>query len=171
MKKFIFPSLILVLISVISLFFKSPDDQQIPGYLIIFFAILTFVSLVFIVRRYKNVYEKGTITFGKAFRYGVLVSLLYTVIWAVTYFVYLKLNEESFKRAMDTALNKMQAQRLDGYTSAGNEKRMNSIFALMSNPIIATSFTLIWTFLCSIFYSLIAAAIVKSKPEESRDTN
>lgn len=170
MKKIVLPSFGLVVISFIPMiFFRDENTWAVSGYIRLCEIILSFITLLFIVNRYKNVYMAGSITFGKAFGYGFKVALCYALMGGVIYFIYLKINEDSFLKSVDNAIEKVKQQRLEteGVTSASMEKRMNSMFAFMINPFVVSVLMLIGLLFYGTIYALISAAILKSKKETS----
>ncbi len=167
MKKFILPSLILVVISFIPLLFKDPVTGMTPGYINWSDNLITFLIILLVVRRYKLVYFNGSISFGNAFKYGLKISLCYAVIASIVFLIYAKINEDSLLKEMKNAFEIIQEKQMEtqGSSSASNEKIMNTMFSALSNPYIMSVMKLLGALIYGLICSLISAAILKSKTE------
>lgn len=167
MKKIILPALILALISFTSYLFKNPETMQIPPIINWSFVLLTFIVLLWAVRRYKSVHSNGSISFAKAFNYGFKITLGYALISSIGYFIFIKINADSVSKFTETVIKNAHEKSLEtqGTVSASQEKRFNNVFAYMNNPYILSGLAIISSLFSGTIYSLIAAAIVKNKTE------
>ncbi len=171
MKKFIFPSLILVFLFSIVLLFRNSETLQAPAYIRWGHLVIDFLTTFLIIRRYKIIYSNNVIQFGDAFKYGLKITFFYAVFTTIIYFFYIKLNEDSFRRAMEAQMKAQMEMRLemDGSLSASMEKTMKTMFTIMCNPFVVTGITFISSLIGGIIYSLISAAILKSKTVETEN--
>lgn len=169
MKKFLLPSLILALISTIPfLLFKNSETGEISMYISLSSYLLLLLTFLFAVRRYKLIYSGGVIAFGKAFKYAFKVTLCHALIVSVVFFIYAKFNESSLMTQMTNQMNVVQEQQVatQGYVSANYEKTMSTVVSLYCNPFVLSGMTFLSTLIWGAIFSIISAAIVKSKPED-----
>lgn len=168
MKKILLPSIILALISLIPFLFKDPVTGIIPSYISLSSELFLFLIMLYIVRRYKFIYSNGMISFGKAFKYAFKVSLSYALIGSVIFFVYAKFNEDSLLQEMKNIMKTAQEQKIEtqGYVSANYEKTITTMVSIISNPFVISGITFIGSLFWGVIFSLISAAIVKSKTED-----
>lgn len=172
MKKYILPSLVLASVFVIVLLLRDPETQKTPSYVTLGNILLSLTITFLIIRRYKLVYSNNILSFGEAFKYGLKVTLCYATITAVIYFIYLQFNMDSFIRAMETQVKLEQERTLEwtGEHSASQEKAMKTMFTIMSNPFVLGGVTFIGSVFSGLIYSLISAAILKSKTKNQESS-
>ena len=126
--------------------------------------ILSF-SLIFVgIKQYRDNYSDGVITFGKAFKIGLLISLvgstLYVLLWLISYYFFFPDFAGKY-----TAL--MQAQmKADGASAAAISREMadmSKYFAWYKNPLFNILITYSEILPVGLVMALIAAAVLKRK--------
>ncbi len=163
-KKFILPSFILALSAFISALFKPPFASDYHYINWILFAV-SFAIMFLLIKRYKEIYSNGVINFKQAFGYGFKISLCYTVLLAIAYFTYFKLNEQDCLKNINAVveLTKQNNIETSGTPSAKQEKTMNMVFRFISNPYVSTISAFLNNLFWGVVYSLISAGIIKTK--------
>jgi len=126
--------------------------------------ILSF-SLIFVgIKQYRDNYNQGTITFGKAFKTGLYIALvastLYVAVWLVSYYFF-------FPNFMGKYTTLMKAQMVaDGKSPAEIGKEMTDMASfgnLYKNPFYNILITYSEILPVGIVVSLIAAGILRKK--------
>jgi len=165
MKKILLPSISLAIISTVPFLFKEPITGIVPAYIGLSSYLILFLVMLYTVRWYKFKYSNGLISFGKAFKYAFKVTLCYALIGSVIFFVYAKFNEDSLLQEMTNIMKTAQEQKIEtqGYVSANYEKTISSMVSIISNPFVISGITFIGYLFWGVIFSLISAAIVKSK--------
>ena len=123
------------------------------------------LSLIFVaVKNYRDNYNDGLIAFGKAFRIGLLITLIastvYVVVWLIDFTWFVPDYFDKFKVQM---LADMKAQ---GATSAQVKAKMvefNSQAQMYKNPLFNALFTYMEIVPVGLVISVIAALILKRK--------
>ena len=136
--------------------------SQLLGYTMM---VLAYIAVFFGIRSYRDQQNGGTITFGKAFQVGILITLVvcavYVIGWQIVYWGFLP--DFGDKYAAYT-LERMAA---DGATPAALEAarvNMERFKELYRNPFFNVGVTFLEVFPVGLFVTLVSAAILRRKP-------
>jgi hypothetical protein len=132
-------------------------------------SMLIAFSLVFIgIRNYRDKYNGGIISFGKAFKTGILIvliaSTMYVIAWLIDYFYFIP--DFAEKYAAHT-LDKLKA---DGASPAEIEKQtkeMASFVTMYKNPFFNAMMTYVEILPVGLVVTLISSLILKRKTVKS----
>jgi hypothetical protein len=127
---------------------------------------LVAFSFIFVgIKNYRDKYNNGAITFGKAFKTGLLITLvastLYVLVWLIDYYLFIP----DFMDKYCTHVINMS--REDGATSvelARKNEQMQTFAKLYENPLFVILFTYIEVFPIGLIVSIISALILKREP-------
>ncbi|MCM3877665.1 MAG: DUF4199 domain-containing protein [Thermoanaerobaculia bacterium] len=140
---------------------KMGDYAELIGYTAM---VLAFVLVFFAIRSYRENVGGGTITFGKAFKVGLLVCLIastgYVVTWEIVYYGFLP---DFADRYAAHTLQKMQAK---GATPQAIEKatqEMAKFKVWYRNPLLNVGMTYVEVFPVGLIVTLVSAAILRKK--------
>ncbi|QIL40768.1 DUF4199 domain-containing protein [Pedobacter sp. HDW13] len=123
-------------------------------------------SFIFVgIKNYRDKYNNGSITFGKAFKIGLYISLIastiYVITWLIDYYVFIP-------DFMDKYVAHMLKEAKDSGASVAELAKQAKELAynqqLYKNPIMVVLFTYLEILPVGIIVSLIAALILKRKP-------
>jgi hypothetical protein len=121
--------------------------------LLIFFGIRTFR---------EN--SGGTITFGKAFLTGLLITavsgLVYVAAWEVIYFNFFP---DFYEKCTAVTIEKMRTKGEPEAVIAAKQKEMNDFGVMYRNPLINAAFTFLEPLPVGLLMTLISAAILRKK--------
>lgn len=129
-------------------------------------AMILGFSLIFVaIKNYRDNYSNGQITFGKALRIGLLITLIastvYVVVWMIDYSFFVPDYGDKYQAQ---AIAEMKAS---GATPAEIQKQAAEITASMAKYKSSAAFRVMFTYLeiapVGIIVSLIAALILKHK--------
>lgn len=123
-------------------------------------------SFIFVgIKNYRDKYNDGLITFGKAFKIGLYISLIastiYVLVWLVDYYVFMP---DFMDRYVAQAMREAKASGASTAELAEKTKELASSQELYKNPIMVVLFTYMEILPVGILVSLIAALILKRKP-------
>lgn len=137
------------------------DYGEIIGYASM---IVAFIFILVGVKNYRDKYNQGVISFGKAFRVGLGIALvastIYVIVWLVEYYVFIpdfmdKYADHMIKKAAES-----------GASKAVLDKKMaeiNSMKEMYKNPLFVIGFTYLEILPVGVIISLISALILKRK--------
>jgi len=130
-------------------------------------SMLLAFSLIFVaIKNYRDKYNAGIISFGKAFKIGLLITLIastiYVVGWLIDYYYFIPDFAEKYAASM---LGKLKASGAGAAEIATETKKMNSFISMYKNPIFVILFTYIEILPVGLLISLIASLILKRKPK------
>jgi hypothetical protein len=150
---------------VISMARCSSDANFEHSMLIGYASMVLAFSFIFVgIKNYRDKYNNGLITFGKAFKTGLYISLIastmYVITWLVDYYVFIP-------DFMDKYVAHMLKEAKDSGASAAELAKQAKELAynqqLYKNPIMVILFTYMEILPVGILVSLIAALILKRK--------
>lgn len=123
------------------------------------------LSLVFFgVKSYRDNHLGGVIKFGNALTVGLLItlisSLMYAVSWEVTYH---NMKGDFMKQYSEKQLEKMKAKGASEAEIVASGKKMAELGEMYKNPIIRFAMTLMEIAPVGILISLLSAALLKKK--------
>ena len=132
-------------------------------------SMLIAFSLVFVgIRSYRDKYQNGVISFGKSFKIGILIvliaSTLYVVSWMICYFFF-----------MPDFLDKYGAMEIENMKSAGatiteienKRKEMADFNRMYKNPFFNAMMTYAEILPVGLIVTLISALILKRKTKNN----
>ena len=141
-------------------------SRGIEGSMLVGYAsmILAF-SLIFVgVKNYRDKYNGGIISFGKAFQMGLYISLIastiYVLAWLVEYYVFMP---DFMDRYTAHAISKAQSSGANPAELAAKVKEINSMKAMYSTPLMVILFTYMEIFPVGLLVSIITALVLKRK--------
>ena len=121
--------------------------------------ILAFMMVFFGIRSYRENIGDGTITFGRAFAVGILITLissvLYVVTWEIMYFGVPSFGEKFMTMCVAHIKN-------SGASPEAIQTQLNQL-KYLDNPFINAAMTFIEPFPVGLIITLISAAILRTK--------
>ena len=135
------------------------------GMLIGYASMLLAFSLIFVaIIRFRDKYNNGIISFGKAFRIGLYITLIastiYVVAWLIDYYVFIPDFADKYAAHM---LEKLKSSGASTAEIASTTKQMDSFKEMYKNPVLVVLFTYIEILPVGLLLSLIAALVLKRK--------
>ena len=146
------------------------DKGLIVGYTTI---VVSLLLVPFGIRSYRENVGGGTITFGKAFQVGILITIIsclcYVISWLILYYNFLPDFVEKYASYM------VEKARAAGETQQAIEatrQEMLGMKALLDNPLYHAAFVFLEPFPVGLIITLVSAAILRKKtgPTESQGT-
>lgn len=137
------------------------------GMVVGFASMLVCFSLIFVaIKSYRDKLHGGTVSFGKAFTIGLYISLIASSIYVIVWLIMLYNFYPDF--ADKYAAATLEAMKAKGSAPAEIAKKaaeMESFKDMYKNPVMVVLWTYIEILPIGIMVSLIAAAILKKKPQ------
>jgi hypothetical protein len=154
----------LMAISMVTMY-NNPDAGHGGGSMIIgYLSMLVAFSLIFVaVKNYRDKQNGGVISFGKAFKIGLLIALIgstmYVIMWALLYNFY-----------MPDFMDRYCAQMIENAKATSSQakiqeltEQMNTQKEMYKNPLFFVLFTYFEILPVGLIVSLITALILKKK--------
>jgi hypothetical protein len=139
----------------------SFDKLEVLGYTTI---VLSFLMVFFGIRSYRESVGGGTITFGKAMKVGLLITLIscacYVIAWEIIYFGIAPDFVEKYGNYM---IEKARAAGASAQELAAQREQIESLKAMFENPLINIAITLLEPLPIGLLVTLISAAILRRK--------
>jgi hypothetical protein len=144
---------------------KTPTESgEIFGYT----SMIVALSLIFFgIKSYRDGELGGSISFGKAFQIGLLITLVASVMYVVTWMVYYHTTEAGDTFGQQFLAQYAESLREKGMAEAEIAKEMDSQKKFMevydSNPLVMFGITLFEIFPIGLLISVIAGLILRTK--------
>jgi Protein of unknown function (DUF4199) len=139
------------------------------GMLIGYASMIIAFSLIFVgIKNYRDKYNGGAISFGRAFKVGVLIALVastfYVVAWLIDYYFFMP---DFMEKYAAYSIDKLKAAGASAEKIAEEAKEMAFFSDMYKNPLFVILFTFIEILPVGLLVSLIAALVLKRKRQES----
>jgi len=125
--------------------------------------VLSLLLVVFGIRAYRE-NNGGTITFGRAFSVGILITLIscvfYVASWEVIYF---KIMPDFADKYAAHAISDMRAKGATETAIAAKKVEMEKMKVMLNNPLINAAMIFIEPFPVGLLITLVSAAILRRK--------
>ncbi len=148
------------------------SEQFEPSMVVGYLSMLVAFSFVFVgIRNYREKFNGGTITFGKAFTIGLLIALvastMYVVVWLIEYYYFIP---DFMDKYMDFVVRQGKEE---GLTAAQLQVKMDEMEMYKEwykSPILVILLTFSEILPLGIVIALISALILKRKSVTSSST-
>jgi hypothetical protein len=126
--------------------------------------VASFLLIYFGIRSYRDNTLAGKISFGRAFACGILITLIttvcYVVTWEVMYFNFMPHFMDSYFAAQ---IHQVQSAGLDSATTAARVTAIQHSQQLYQNPLINMAYTFMEPLPVGVLITLISAAVLRRK--------
>ena len=126
--------------------------------------VASFLLIYFGIRSYRDNTLAGQISFGRAFACGILITLIttvcYVVTWEVMYFNFMPHFMDSYFAAQ---IHQVQSAGLDSATTAARVTAIQHSQQLYQNPLINMAYTFMEPLPVGLLITLISAAVLRRK--------
>ena len=126
--------------------------------------VLAFLMVYFGVQSYRDNVAGGSVTFGRAFWVGLLISLVimacYVAIWQVMYYNFMP---DYLEKYTAYALEQARQAGASADAIAAQAKEMAEFSEMYKNPLVNIAFTLLEPLPVAIVFTLITAGVVSRK--------
>lgn len=128
-------------------------------------SMLIAFSLVFVgIRNYRDKYNEGVVSFGKAFKIGIMIvsiaSTIYVVAWLIDYFFFIPDFMEKYSAHM---LNELKASGASQIEIDKQTKEMASFGKMYQNPFFNAMMTYAEILPVGLIVTIISSLILKRK--------
>jgi hypothetical protein len=141
------------------------DNGQIVGYTTM---VLAFLLIFFGIRSYRETVGNGYITFGRAFKVGILITLIacliYTVAWEILYFNFMPDFGDKYTQYL---IEKSRASGASPEEIANEVAKMERFKEIFENPLY--NFLIVFfiePLPVGLIMTVISALILKKRPQE-----
>lgn len=133
-------------------------------------AMLIAFSLIFVgIRNYRNKYNGGVISFGKAFKIGILIALIastiYVVAWLIDYFFFIP---DFMDKYSAHELDKLRASGASQVEIDKQTKEMTNFARMYKNPFFNAMITYVEILPVGLIVTLISSLILKRKVKQTQ---
>ena len=137
-------------------------NGEVIGYTAIF---LSFLLVFFGIRSYRENHG-GTISFGRAFSVGILITVISCIFYVVSWlFIYYRLMPDFADRYAAAAIASAREKGASEAAIAAKKKEMEQMKAMLANPAINAAMTFIEPFPVGLVVTLVSAGILRRRKQ------
>ena len=137
------------------------DKGAIIGYTTM---VLAFLMVFFGVRSYRDNVAGGSVTFGRAFKVGLLITAVATVCYVATWqVIYYKFAPDFVEKYAAYAVEKAKQSGATEEQIAAKTKRMAEFKELYKNPLVNIALTFLEPLPVGIVFTLVTAGVLSRK--------
>lgn len=126
--------------------------------------VLAFLMVFFGVKSYRDNVAGGSVTFGRAFTVGILITLVASVCYVATWqVIYHKISPDFMDKYSAYATEQAKASGATEMQIATQKKEMAEFMEMYKNPFVNIAFTLIEPLLVGIIFTLVTAGVLSRK--------
>jgi len=156
---------VLMLISVNSISHREGNFDYNRSLLIGYASMLIAFSLVFVgIRNYRDKYNGGVISFGQAFKIGIMIvliaSTIYVIAWLIDYFFFIPDFAEKYSAHM---LDELKANGASQAEIDKQTKEMADMAGMLNNPFYNAMMTYLEILPVGLVVTLISSFVLKRK--------
>lgn len=137
------------------------DNGELVGYSTMVIAL----SLVFFgIKSYRDNHLNGVITFGKGTKVGILITLVASIMYALSWEVlYSRMGEEFMQKMTERHFEKMKAEGATEAELAKAKEEWAGYAEMYKNPIIRFGMTMMEIFWVGVVITLLSAGLLRKK--------
>ena len=125
--------------------------------------VLSFVLVFFGIRSYRE-NAGGTITFGRGFKVGILITLISCVFYVASWeFIYFNIMPDFADKYAAHAISDMRAKGATDAAIAAKKVEMEKMKTMLDNPLLNAAMTFIEPFPVGLVVTLVSAAILRRR--------
>ena len=137
------------------------DKGEIIGYTTM---VLAFLMVYFGVRSYRDNVAGGSVTFGRAFLVGLLITVVATVCYVFTWLViYYKVTPDFVDKYAAYAIEKAKKSGATDAHIIALTKEMTEFKEMYKNPFVNIAFTLLEPLPVGLVFTLVSAGVLSRK--------
>jgi amino acid transporter len=132
--------------------------------------VLAFLMIFVGVKTYRDKVAGGTVTFGRAFKVGLLIMLVASVCYVATWeFIYYNIAPDYLDKYAAYSVEKLRQSGASAEQVAAKTQEMAKFKAMYQNPLVSIAFTLLEPLPVGLLFTLVAAALLSRKrsPQEA----
>lgn len=153
-----------MMLYMVSYLYNNPGFE--PNMVLGYTAMLAAFSFIFVgIRNYRNKFSNGYVTFSKAFKVGLYISLIastmYVAVWLVDYYLFVPDFMDKYTAHV------LEVTRREGASAAElavKAKELAEEKEAYKNPLMVILFTYIEVLPVALLITLVSALILKKRP-------
>lgn len=137
------------------------DKGAIIGYTTM---VLAFLMVYFGVRSYRDNVEGGSVSFGRAFKVGLLIVVIASVCYVATWqFVYYRITPDFMEKYSAYSLEQARKGGASEAAIAAKAEEMARFGELYKNPLVNIGFTFLEPLPVGLLFTLVTAGVLSRK--------
>lgn len=157
--------LIVAVLMIFSLYHCMNTGDMVGGMIYGYTAMIIAFSMIFVgVKTFRDKYQSGVISFGKAFKVGILITLIassiYVVCWLIEYYAFIPDFADIYAKH---TLDKLQSSGASAAQLSAKTAEMADLKEMYKNPFFVILFTYFEILPVGLLVTIISALVLKRK--------
>ena len=145
-------------------FMDGSEKSMVIGYTTM---VLSFLLVYFGIRSYRDNVARGSVSFGRAFSVGILITLISSACYVATWeVIYYKIKPDFMEVYAKRGVEKLKASGATEAQVQAKEKEMRRFQEMYKNPLINAAITFIEPFPVGLIMTLVSAGILRRRRRE-----
>jgi hypothetical protein len=133
--------------------------------------VLAFMMVFFGIRSYRENVGGGEITFGRAFTIGILITLISSVCYVITWeIIYFGLNPDFCEKYTNYMVEKARNSGASAQMIEATRQQMRDLKALMDNPFLNAAMSFLEPLPVGLLITVISALILRKRKGANENT-
>lgn len=133
--------------------------------------VLAFLMVFFGIRSYRENVGDGEITFGRAFSIGILITLISSVCYVITWeIIYFGFNPDFCDKYATYVVEKARASGASAQVIEATRQKMRDLTALMNNPFLNAAMSFVEPLPVGLLITVISALVLRKKKGGNENT-
>lgn len=143
----------------------SYNTSMVVGFTSMFVA---FSMIFFGIRNYRDNHQRGTITFGKGFQIGILIALIASLLYAVSWEIYYSIRGDEFNKWYVTCqIEKLTHEGASPTKIEEAREKITNEMEMYKNFSVRFGLTFMEIFPVGLIAALLTAAILRKRESQS----
>lgn len=126
--------------------------------------VLAFLMVFFGVKSYRDNVAGGSVSFGRAFQVGILITLIASICYVATWqVIYYTIAPDFIDKYSAHAMEQVKASGASDLQIATQKKEMDEFMEMYKNPFVNIAFTFIEPLPVGIVFTLVTAGVLSRK--------
>lgn len=133
--------------------------------------VAAFLMIFFGVRSYRDTVAGGAVSFGRAFKVGLLITLIASVIYVISWeIIYRQMVPDFADRYAAHVIERAEARGASAAEIAETRRQMDGYRAGYRNPLVRSAYTFLEPLPVGLVFTLVTAGILRRRrPAEARE--
>jgi hypothetical protein len=126
--------------------------------------VVAFSMIFFAIKNYRDNYQNGSITFGKGFQIGILITVIASLMYAICWELYFAFKGDEFVQYFITStLKALQEEGITGAALEAERVKLEASFEMYQNFFIRFGMTLLEIFPVGLLITIFTALVLRKR--------
>ena len=126
--------------------------------------VIAFSMIFFAIKNYRDNYQNGSITFGKGFKIGILITVIASLMYAISWEIYYTFKGDEFvEYYISSSLRALEEEGVTGVALEAERVKLVASFEMYQNFFIRFEITLLEIFPVGLLITIFTALVLRKR--------